>query len=618
MSFSPFEDEEPKVDNQAVINNSTPGVFQPVNAESQNNTNIEPLQSFDQKPAIMQDFVVPQVSTPVDKTNNIEEKEVTVQPQKPNAGSGLPINPTNNPFIDAFEDEELSTYVATQESKDRYNNSQYHVSGDEILRALEKSSQSLMDKYPAGGIKRARFLTAEILLSAPYGYFDKYEDHIRKTLVSVQNQVTNNGQSSIIGNAQNDPTNDALQDNAYRTINSILLTELDKLPYKGIERQLVSIMVINELLGMGRLDPLWRDRRIDEIICNGPFDVQVEIAGQLYKVPSCKFRDVDHMMGLIEKLYASIGKNVSRTTPLVKGRLHDKSRMFAVHNSVAPEGPNFSIRRHPAGYWTPEGIISKGSASIPMMTEIGNLIYKGCSFLVLGGTSTGKTSMLNALTGFYRDSVRILTLEDNLEMKPNPNKFLAAAMECIPSRADREGEGVTMRDLVKASLQLRPDGIIIGEVTDGAAYDLCQALNTGHFGASTLHANDEADGIYRIASLVAQSGLAHGESIYPLIAAAFDFVIYLEHYPVDGSRRISSISEIDTVATRGKDGQLTLKTKPLWKFNNKGLTQDGRIFGDWVKVGSMSETRRQRRHLDIEKDLNWEELVELSKIEYGE
>jgi pilus assembly protein CpaF len=481
-------------------------------------------------------------------------------------------------------------------------------------RALDRSFRDLKTKYPAGGIKASRFITADILMSAPPHYFDRFEEDVEKAVRWVQTALAGKEMSDVVSEAMQHPTDDAIQEQAFRTVMNFIIEFMERMNYRGVDKEIVKTMVSNEIIGFGKIDPLWRDRRIDEILANGPRDIQVEISGQLQRVPACRFRDERHMMNLLERLFGAIGKTVTRTTPLVKGRLHDNSRMFAVHSSVAPLGPNFSIRRHPEKFWTPADLVERGSASEELMTSIGNLIYKGCSFVVIGGTSTGKTSLLNAMTGFYRNDVRLLTLEDNLEMKPNPKKLLAAAMECKPGAVDRPNDkGITMRDLVKASLQLRPDGIIVGEVTDGATYDLCQALNTGHFGASTIHANSEFDGIYRIASLVAQSELVSADGALPLISAAFDFIIQLEHFPIDGSRRIVSISEVAPYPVQDATGRLSLPLNRLWKFVDDGMV-NGKVTGHYEQVGQISEIRSARRHLTIERDLTWPELKELSSV----
>lgn len=513
-----------------------------------------------------------------------------------------------------YFDEDEETKALRQRKNSNTLQENYGVEGDRIAKDLENNFRALKAKYPAGGLKASRFITYEILKDAPAGYFSRFDEDVEKVVTWVQHNLASREKSDIIGDAISNPTDDALQESAFRTVQNFTIEYMERMNYRGIEKEIVKTLVCNEIIGFSRLDPLWRDRKIDEILCNGPHDVQVEINGRLHRVPACQFRDEAHLMTLLERLYGAIGKSVSRTTPLVKGRLHDNSRMFAAHSSIAPKGPNYSIRRHPEKFWTPADIVVRGSASPDVMTFIGNLVLKGCSFVVIGGTSTGKTSMLNALTGFYRPDVRLLTLEDNLEMKPNPNKMLAAAMECKPPAPDRPNDrGVTMRDLVKGSLQLRPDGVIIGEVTDAAAYDLCQALNTGHFGASTIHANSEFDGIYRIASLVAQSELVSSEGALPLIAAAFDFIIHLEHFPIDGSRRIVSISEVSPYPDTNEYGRMTLPVNRMWRFVEDGM-QNNKVVGHYEQVGEMSAIRRERRHLDMERDLTWEELQELSKI----
>lgn len=512
-----------------------------------------------------------------------------------------------------YDDDDETLELNKQKGEDKLQKTYGEVT-DPIAKRLEESFKTLKTKYPAGGLKASRFITADILMDAPPEYFTRFDEDINKAVKWVQQSLASKEKSSVISEALLHPTDDALQEQAFRTVQSFTIEFMERLNYRGNEKEIVKTMVCNEIVGFGRLDPLWRDRTIDEILCNGPYDIQVEIRGQLHRVPSCRFRDESHMMALLERLYNAIGKAVTKMSPLVKGRLHDNSRMFAVHSSIAPMGPNFSIRRHPEKFWTPVDMVNNGSASEELMTFVGNLIYKGCSFVVIGGTSTGKTSLLNAMTGFYRPDVRLLTLEDNLEMKPNPNKLLAAAMECKPPMPDRPNDkGVTMRDLVKSSLQLRPDGIIVGEVTDASTYDLCQALNTGHFGASTIHANSEFDGIYRIASLVAQSELVSADGALPLIAAAFDFIIHLEHFPIDGSRRIVSISEVGAYPEYNEGGRMTLPLNRLWRFVDDGMVND-KVIGHYEQVGTMSAIRTERRHLTIEKDMTWPELKELSKI----
>lgn len=932
-------------------------------------------------------------------------------------------NINDNPF---FENDEESEALAKRSDDmfDKFSSKRE----DKVKLMLEKEASRLDKKYPGGGIKKQRIITYDILQEASPDYFDKYlKDAVFYSSI-IRTRLAENEKSEIIAKAQTNPVDDAMQERAFGVVNSLALDVIGE--YRGIDRKILLCMIINEILGFSVLDPLWRCKKIDEIICNGPFDVQVEVRGKLYKVPSCKFESVDHMETLLLKLYEAVGKVYSPMTPLIKGRLHDNSRIYAVHPVVAPDGPNFNIRKHPESFWTPKDLVERKSASKELMTDLGNLIYNGASFLVIGGVSTGKaeilstpiptpsgwttigeinpgdkvfdhkgnsstvkaihpqperdvyavkfsnnqisyvskdhnwfvhdssektiksrivetkdkvlstplasnvkdfydtqankifkktarekfrknltnfkgsaqsfyismfnnfnlpipslisskfkvmttddlinagiknedgfkfkvplletpviyedektlkelpihpyilgiwlgcgnaragsiscsedkvkffnsflreeiftplkqknkwkvnvpdftanlknlgifqkttaegikkaipieyktaslevrrmltaglfdsigsivtgngnwrltvnlksliidcvqvaaslgykvvvdptlefdensknewfieiptytplgflpslvkeaeenfvededlkqgmlsivdvykiynrkermvcltvdsedntymsensfitthnTSMLNALTGFLKEDVRLITIEDNIEMKPNPKKFKAAAMETRPARPDKKEDiNVSIRDLVRAATQMRPDSIIVGEVTGPEALDLVNALNTGQYGAATVHANSEEEGLYRLSSLMGQTGEVVGDGALPLIASAFDIFIYLEHFPIDGSRRIMSISEVASRPRRDANGNLELPLNPLWKFETKGINADGVVVGEYVKVGEISEERRRRRHLDLMAPLTWDDLVKLSDI----
>lgn len=517
-----------------------------------------------------------------------------------------------NALLEDDDDEDYSFSVSptTQESR-KYD----MLEGDDlILKEIQEIRKKLNAKYPMGGIKTSRIITTDVLIKAPADYFDKYSEAVSDGIKWVRNNLTKDDKSAIIRDAEMHPTDDAYQEAAYSIVWGFSSEYLGSTHWQGIHRAIITTMISNEIIGFGRLDPLWRDRTIDEIICNGPYDIQIEVKGEIHKVPACKFDSQTHIMNLIDRLYRAVGKTLTQTTAQVKGRLHDKSRMQATHPSISPDGPNFAIRRHPRGYWTPEAMVERGAASEELMTFIGNQIYKGGSYMVIGGTHSGKTSMLNALTGFYKPKVRILTLEDNLEMKPNPKKFLAAPLECRDPSIERPNDtGTNMRDLVKVSMQLRPDVIIVGEVTDHAAYDLCQALNTGHAGASTIHANGSTEAVTRVSSLIAQGGLVTTEGAMDMISKAFDFIVSIKHFPIDGSRRIVSVDEVETNPVE-VNGRLTLLTRPLWRFVDTGLDDNKKVTGYWEQVGDISEERRINKMLDIEADKTWEELRELSSL----
>lgn len=463
-------------------------------------------------------------------------------------------------------------------------------------------------------------ITLEMLELAPPDFFDKFSPLVKEVSTKIINAISGSDATIHISNHKKDPTNQELKE----TILYIVMAEFSKIDRTddgvkllgSTEKDIVLAMVINEIIGLGPLEPLWNSKKVTEIICNGPFDVQIEVGGTIRKVPSVKFRDKQHLKSLIDKLYGSINKQLSPINNRERGRLHDNSRMYAVHDVIAPKGPNFNIRKHSEKYWTPLDIIKQDTASEDLMKYVGNLIYAGSSFLVVGGTGTGKTTLMNALTGFYPDNQRILTLEENLEMKPHPGKLLGAPMECLPAKAGSSEEfGVTMRDLVRSVLQMRPDVILIGEVSDGAAYDLCQALNTGHAGGSSLHANDSNDAIQRIGSLVSQEEFVKGAAVYDLIGAAFDIMIVVDRLS-DGSRKISEVVELGRTPIKAENGELTLELKPLWVLEATSeideKTSKEKIVGQWVQVGELSEYRRKKRRMDMKKPLSWEELLKIS------
>lgn len=534
-------------------------------------------------------------------------------------GSGLSILGNNDEISKMFDDDEETLAINAARSSGVLDDLDQTdpESAEHALKVLTADLEEHRKLHSANRVKAARFISGQRMLELPQGFFNNYMTDVDKASRWIREEVAERQQSHTIAEAQRAPLDEALQEEAFNVVNSITLEYLStRLPhYRGIEKELVKSLIFNEIIGFGPIDPLWRDRKIDEIAINGPYDIQVQIDGHRHYVPSCVFRDEQHLMDLLERIFGAISKQLSRTNPLVKGRLHDNSRIFATHTVVSPSGPNVLIRRHPERYWTPQDLIDRDSASEELLTYLGNLIYKGCSIAVIGGTGTGKTTFLNALTGFYRNTARIFTLEDNIEMLPNPTKMLAAAMECRPPNSSTGEGAVTMRDLLRGTLQLSPDVIIIGEVTDGAAMDLVQALNTGHYGASTVHANTPESGIHRIASLVAQSGEATLQTSLPLIATAFDVVVHLERFPSDGTRKITSISEVAlTPEVHPTSGEQYLPVKTLWKFMNEGIDRNGKVHGTWQQVGEISRERAAAKSLGLERDLTWEELSTLSHI----
>lgn len=513
------------------------------------------------------------------------------------------------------------------------------LSLDDVEVNLDKTNESLREairktykqfeldqKNRTGVAKRtgSPVITFNLLEIAPKSFFDELKPLAKIVTSDIINSISSSEATIHIANHKKDPTNAQLKE----TILYIVMAEFNKIDrtnneikiLKPIDKDILLAMVIDEVIGLGPIEPLWRENRVTEIICNGPFDVQAEIGGIVRKVPSATFRDKTHLKALIDKLYSSINKQLSPTVPRERGRLHDNSRMYAVHEIIAPQGPNFNIRKHAEDYWSVENIIEKGTASVELMEDVGNMIHAGVSFLVVGGTGTGKTTLLNSLTGFIPNNDRIITLEENLEMKPHPGKLLAAPMECLPAKVgDGKEFGVNMRDLVRSSLQMRPDWILIGEVSDGAAYDLCQALNTGHNGASTVHANDSFDSLGRLSSLVSQEEFVKGPAVLNLIGSAFDIIIVVDRLG-DGSRRIVEVVELGRNPIKGENGELTLQITPLWNFEAiDGFDDQGnkKIISKWTKVSELSEYRQKKHRLHLKQKLSWEKLLEIATYDFS-
>lgn len=471
-------------------------------------------------------------------------------------------------------------------------------------------------------ISELNCITSRMLEEAPKKFFMKYEKIVAEITKEIQEEISVNNMSSLVSKLRTDPINEMLRIEVYSLLNTEYIkyqnkkanTNLAFMSLAPIEKKIVGTMMANEICGLGPLEPLYRNDKYRDLICNGPHDIQVEEGGKIKRIPSCRFRDKEHLQSLITKLYNSINRSITTSEPQGRARLHDNSRIMAVHDSVSPGGPLFSIRRHSGDWTSPMKMVEYGTASEELMEWIGNCVYNGMSILVVGGTSSGKTTLLNSFSGFLRDDHRALILEQNLEMIPHPNKLIAPTMECQPAKPGTNFRGVRMRDLVEASTQLRPEAIIVGEVIDEAAYDLCQALNTGHYGMSTIHANTPEDCIYRLLSLVSQADLIKGEAAMNLIASAFDLIVMVKRFPQDGSRKIIEVCEVGNRPELLKNGQVGIPLNTIWKFKNNNKENSSKIEGVWVKLNTLSQETIEKRNLDLMKELSWQELEELARI----
>lgn len=759
-------------------------------------------------------------------------------------------------------------------------------------------------------------LTSEQLINAKSDQFAPLADKIADVVAAVQARLTQDDKIEDVIAARAGGTGSEKYNEMARLLDRHILEFMSTrrdMPH-GEQRKILVAAAINEVLGLGPLEPLWRDPSITEIMCNGPFDVQVEIRGKIIRVPGARFRDQKHLTELCQQILSTIGRRIDIQHPIEDGRLVDGSRVHVVHSAIAPAGPNLTIRRHREEAWTIKELVDRGAMSEGMVTDLGFWINSGCSGIVIGGTGSGKllaastkiptptgmttmgdlragdlvldehgqpttvtakyrhkevpvpyrltfsdgtsviadedhnwvtvtaaarargeagsvvttkeiaeslllptgapnhavpvvsrpvayaprrddcdktpfevglslskaakysddfpalpprvperylygtveereellcgllqehsavassgeimfpsthlaftedvrtlihslgyqstfdtrrividtssgpcevqthvvtfvarpevfkdperaeryrhivavarmnraipedlnvryitsvepvecdeemfcitvdspshmylcteafipthnTTVLNAVSGLIPFDQRIVTIEDSLELKIHPDRLAAAPMEARPESASGRG-GVTIRHLVKASLRMRPDWIIVGEVRDASAFDMLTALNTGHSGLTTVHANGASEAVPRLESLVAQAGELDPKGILGLIAGSVDLFIVVDRFPEDGSRRVTGVYEVPSRVESDASGQLTLEPIPLWEFVHDSTDpKTGEVKGHYEKRNDPSPILVRKHRLDRRTPLTLEQVYELS------
>ncbi len=354
-----------------------------------------------------------------------------------------------------------------------------------------------------------------------------------------------------------------------------LLNEEKKFLTAGQTEQLIDD-VLDELLGLGPLEPLLKDESINDILINTHTQVYVERRGRL-ELTDVQFQDTRHLVRIINKIVAAVGRRVDESQPMVDARLADGSRVNAIIPPLAVDGPLVSIRKFAATPIHMGRLVELGSVTSEMAAVLKAIVIARRNVLISGGTGSGKTTLLNALSAFIDDKERIITIQDSAELQlqqPHVGRH-----ETRPANIDDKGE-VTQRDLVRNSLRMRPDRIIVGEVRAGEAFDMLQAMNTGHDGSmTTVHANTPRDALTRVEQMIGMSGLEISpRSIRSQIASAINVVVQAERLE-DGRRRIVSISEIV-----GMEGEV-ISMQEIFKFKRKGRGPDGAILGDYETTG---------------------------------
>src|SRR6059058_1432948 len=349
-----------------------------------------------------------------------------------------------------------------------------------------------------------------------------------------------------------------------------------KTPLSGRERERLSLEVLDEVFGLGPLEPLLQDPTINDILVNGPKQVYVERAGMLEE-SNIMFKDNSHLMNIIDKIVSAVGRRVDESSPMVDARLADGSRVNVIIPPLAIDGPHMSIRRFGHIPITEEDLLRNQTLTQPMLELMRGAVRSRLNIVISGGTGAGKTTLLNVLSGYISDKERIVTIEDSAELIMKQRHVVR--LECRPENVEGTG-AIKQRQMLINSLRMRPDRIVIGEVRGEEALDMLQAMNTGHDGSlTTIHANNPRDAVARMETMALMANLNLPEkAVRRQIASAVTIVIQVARMS-DGSRRVTHLTEITGME------EDTVSMQDVFLFEKQGIGKDGRVIGTFTATG---------------------------------
>ena len=359
-------------------------------------------------------------------------------------------------------------------------------------------------------------------------------------------------------------------------INDKIDIALEGYDLTNLERNHIFNLIDDEINGYGPISELLTDSNITEIMVNGPKDIYVEIDGKLIKDNSISFINDEHIIRTIQRLIGPLGRTIDSSNPMVDSRLSDGSRINAVIPPLSVKGPVITIRKFKRNMTNIEDLLRVGSLTNEMAIFLEAAVKGKCNIIVCGGTGSGKTTLLNILSSFIGNDERIITIEDAAELKLEQEHVISLETRTVNYNSNEE---VSIRDLVINALRMRPDRIIVGECRGKEAFDMLQAMNTGHDGSlTTLHANGVVDALNRLETMVLMSGIDIPISaIREYIENAIDLVINIQRMH-DGKRKIVNISEV----VGFENGMI--KLNPIFEFIQKGLTNQGEENGEYHKI----------------------------------
>jgi pilus assembly protein CpaF len=372
-------------------------------------------------------------------------------------------------------------------------------------------------------------------------------------------------------------------------------------PFSARERERIANEVLDEVFGLGPLEPLLQDPTVNDILVNTADTVYVERGGVLERT-NVVFKDNSHLMHIIDKIVSAVGRRVDESSPMVDARLKDGSRVNVIIPPLAVDGPILSIRRFGSTPLTAEDLLSYREFTPEMMEVLQGAVKARLNIIVSGGTGAGKTTLLNVLSGFISDKERIVTIEDSAELQLRQRHVVR--LECRPPNVEGKG-GVRARELVINALRMRPDRIVVGEVRGEEALDMLQAMNTGHDGSiTTVHANGPRDALARIETMAMMANLNLPEkAVRQQLASAIQVLVQVSRMS-DGTRRVTHISEIT-----GTIGDL-VSMQDIFLFEKRGIGPNGKVIGRFVATGIVPKFAERLRASGVPFSMN---LLEVSE-----
>ncbi len=371
---------------------------------------------------------------------------------------------------------------------------------------------------------------------------------------------------------------DQLRREIRRAIEAILAEDRQTMPLNFEEKEQFCREVVDEVLGLGPIEPFMHDPTVTDILVNTHRKVYVERYGKLH-VTGARFKDEAHLKKIIDRIVSAVGRRIDESCPMVDARLPDGSRVNAIVPPLAIDGACLSIRRFAVEPLELEDLVTLKTLTPEIGELLKGMVKARLNVLISGGTGTGKTTLLNVLSRFIPEDERIVTIEDSAELQMKQEHVVR--LETKPANIEGKGE-VTQRDLVRNSLRMRPDRIIVGEVRSGEVLDMLQAMNTGHDGSlTTIHANSPRDALLRLETLVAMAGLnIPNDAVRRYISSAIDIIIQVARL-VDGSRKVVSFQEV----TGMESSIITLQE--LFSFEQTGVDANGSVKGQFRSMGIM-------------------------------